>query len=113
MQTIQHQDDRIKRLEAENANLKVENRSLIKSASLAIQEKGHHIPIDEGRRANNSCNTSVTYKPAVTTNFSGPPEEEQGQLNQTLIQIDQLKEDYSKLGEKLVIYMDKISNLKS
>ena len=39
LHTIQTQDERIKRLEAENANLKVENRSLIKSASMAISDK--------------------------------------------------------------------------
>ena len=38
--------------------------------------------------------------------------DEESRMSQTLVQIDQLQEDYSNLAEKLLMYMDKISKLK-
>lgn len=58
MQTIKNQDDRIKHLEAENANLKVENRSLIKSASMVIHDKGNYRSLDEARVSHGSSSFS-------------------------------------------------------
>lgn len=116
LKIVKQQENRIKGLESENSNLKLDNRNLKQKVAFGCLNCNNN---SKNRTLAQSVDLDGTYKTYSMPKSTHKPSErlshpmEQSRMNQKLNQIDQLQNDYSKLGDKLMVYMEKISKLKN